>query len=60
MFTEGSTYLLIKLYFCFATTALFGLSADIEKWADQLQLSESVKVSYQQDNLLTSYSSESA
>ena len=52
VFTEGFNYLLIKLYFCFATAALFGLSAVIEKWADQLQLSESVKVSYQQDNLL--------
>ena len=52
MFTEGSTQLLTKLYFCFATTALFGLSADIEKWADQLQLSESVKVLCQQDNFI--------
>ena len=40
------------LNFCFATAALFGLSADIEKWADQLHLSESVKVLCQQDNFI--------
>ena len=49
------------LNFCFATAALFGLSADIwgMSWL-RLQLSESVKVWCQQDNLLTSYSSDSA